>query len=228
MRPIDLREHQPSGPWTLSIAERDGLREVLPSVTVEPVRGTEGTYSLSPGSIVGAVEIGELSVSIRPKLDIARVLFLACYAMGAFKLREMDRFAFDTVLFPVNRALWSAGFGPQVVARAADQGVGVLALKSLARGRWPEGVERSRPTWYEPHADPGQIRRAAAFTLSRGAASLLPPGDPELFWPAVDACTAPAEATPPADPAPAAAEDQDAQRPEAGAGDPLFRYPAWS
>ncbi len=95
MRPIDLREHQPSGPWTLSIAERDGLREVLPSVTVEPVRGAEGTYCLTPGSIVGVVEIGELSASVRPKLDIARVLFLACYAMGAFKLREMDRFAFE-------------------------------------------------------------------------------------------------------------------------------------
>ena len=47
-----------------------------------------------PGSTVGAVELGELSVSIRPKLDITRVLFLPCYAMGAFKLREMDRFDF--------------------------------------------------------------------------------------------------------------------------------------
>ena len=94
----------------------------------------------------------------------------------------------------------------------------MLALKSMARGRWPEGAERSGPTWYEPQADPGRMRSAAAFTLSRGAASLLPPGDPRLFRRAVDACAAPA------DPAPAA-EDL---APEAGAGDPLFRYPDWS
>ena len=95
MRPIDLHEHHPSGPWTLSVSERDALRDVLPHVAVEPVRGAEDAYCLTPGSIVGAVEIGELSVSIGPKLDIARVLFLACYAMGSLKLREMDRFAFQ-------------------------------------------------------------------------------------------------------------------------------------
>ena len=95
MPPIDLTEHRPSEPWTLSVAQRDALRDVLPSVTVEPVRGEVDTYFLTPSSIVGAVEIGELSVSIRPKLEIARVLFLACYAMGSLKLREMDRFAFE-------------------------------------------------------------------------------------------------------------------------------------
>ncbi len=95
MRPIDLREYEQSEEVQLSVAQRDELRVVLPRVTVEPARGTEGAYCLTPDSIVGAVEIGELSVSIRPKLDIARVLFLACYAMGAFKLREMDRFAFE-------------------------------------------------------------------------------------------------------------------------------------
>ena len=147
----------------------------------------------------------------------ARFLGFSAHSVEA-ALAAMDRFAFDTVMFPVNRALWSAGFGPQVVARAADQGLGVLALKSMARGRWPEGAERSGPTWYEPQADPGRMRSAAAFTLSRGAASLLPPGDPRLFRRAVDACAAPAGPAPEAEDLP----------PEAGAGDPLFRYPDWS
>ena len=79
MRAIDLREHERSGPWPLSAAERDALRDMR-SLTVEPAAGQEGAYDLTPGSWVGAVEIGDLSVSIRPKLDIARVLFLAGYA----------------------------------------------------------------------------------------------------------------------------------------------------
>lgn len=91
MRAIDLREHECSGPWPLSAAERDALRQVA-SVAVEPAAGREGEYYLTPGSTVGAVEIGDLSVSIRPKLEIARVLFLAGYATEAFTVPE--RFGF--------------------------------------------------------------------------------------------------------------------------------------
>ena len=87
MREIDLREHERSRPWPLSAAERDALR-VVPSLVVEPAAGREGAYHLTPGSTVGAVEIGDLSVSIRPKLDVARVLFLAGYAPEAFEVRE--------------------------------------------------------------------------------------------------------------------------------------------
>ena len=76
------------------MAERDGLNAIAPSLTIEPVAGAEGRYHLTPGSVVGAFESDGLSVSIRPKLSIARVLFLASFAMGAFKLREMERFDF--------------------------------------------------------------------------------------------------------------------------------------
>ena len=95
MRRIDLREYAKSDPVRLATAERDALRGILPSLTIEPAPGTDGAYHLTPGSVIGALEVGELSVSIRPKLDIARVLFLTSYAMGAFKLREMDRFDFQ-------------------------------------------------------------------------------------------------------------------------------------
>ena len=94
MREIDLQEYVRSEPVPLSVAERDGLNTIVPSLTVEPVAGAEGRYHLTPGSVVGAFESDGLSVSIRPKLTIARVLFLASYAMGAFRLREMERFDF--------------------------------------------------------------------------------------------------------------------------------------
>ena len=90
MRQVELQEYEPSEPCRLSIAERDALSEI---VTISPVAGEADTYYLTPGSTIGALELGDLSVSIRPKLDISRVLFLASYALGAFEL-QVPRFHF--------------------------------------------------------------------------------------------------------------------------------------
>ena len=65
----------------------------------------------------------------------------------------MDRFDFDTILFPFNYATWNAGnFGPQVLARAQEKKMGILALKAMAKGPWPEGADRTKypKCWYEP------------------------------------------------------------------------------
>ena len=94
MRRLDLQEYVRSDPVPLFAAERDELGDILTSLTIEPASGAEGAYHLTPGSTVGALDIGDLSVSIRPKLDISRVLFLASYATGAFDLRE-ERFDFQ-------------------------------------------------------------------------------------------------------------------------------------
>ena len=107
MREIDLREYDQSEPYRLSPAERDALAKI---VTVEPAEGETDAYHLTPGSTVGALEIGDLSVSIRPKLEISRVLYLASYAMGAFDLRR-ERFDFgdaDTVVEALAAALVAA------------------------------------------------------------------------------------------------------------------------
>ena len=84
MRKLDLKEYATSE-HTLSVAERDALQETVPSLTVQPVMGTEGEYKLMPGSTVGAVEIGDLSVLIEPKIPIPQLLSLVCYAMGTYK-----------------------------------------------------------------------------------------------------------------------------------------------
>ena len=94
MRRIDLREYGTSAPLRLSVGERDALRATVPSLTIEPAPGVTGTYCLTPGSTIGALELGDLSVAICPKLDVSRVLFLASYAPGAFTLRE-ERFDFE-------------------------------------------------------------------------------------------------------------------------------------
>ena len=88
-RPINLREYQRSGPYQLSLEERGALRRIA-SVVVEPDEGLDGEYILMPQSTIGAIEVGDLSVLIKPKIDIPQVLSLACYAIGKVRFRGED------------------------------------------------------------------------------------------------------------------------------------------
>ena len=95
MRRIDLQEHTRSKePYSLSATKRRQLQEALPSLGFDPAE-QEGEYYLSPGSVVGAIEIGDLSVRIEPKIGIPQLLSLACYAMGVIKAPELRMFSFQ-------------------------------------------------------------------------------------------------------------------------------------
>ncbi|HEX7410816.1 MAG TPA: aldo/keto reductase [Bacteroidales bacterium] len=96
----------------------------------------------------------------------------------------MDRFDFDTILFPVNFTTWHAGnFGPQVLARAQEKKIGILALKAMAKGPWPQGADRSRypKCWYEPLSNPEEALMGLRFTLSHPVTAAIPPGNENLF-----------------------------------------------
>jgi predicted aldo/keto reductase-like oxidoreductase len=95
----------------------------------------------------------------------------------------MERHDFDTILFPVNFATWHGGsFGPQVLARAQEKKMGILALKAMAKGPWPAGAARTHPKcWYEPLADPKDAEMGLRFTLSHPITAAVPPGDENLF-----------------------------------------------
>jgi predicted aldo/keto reductase-like oxidoreductase len=95
----------------------------------------------------------------------------------------MDHFDFDTILFPVNYSTWYAGnFGPQVLERAHGKGMGILALKSMAKGPWPEGAKDKVPKcWYEPQRNPEDALLGLRFTLSHPVTAALPPGNENLF-----------------------------------------------
>ena len=95
MREIDLREYQTSEPIPLTASERDALSAAVPSLTVQPAEGAEREYTLTPASTVGAVEVGGLSVLVRPKIPIPQLLSLACYAMGAYKRKDKQPFDFE-------------------------------------------------------------------------------------------------------------------------------------
>jgi len=99
-------------------------------------------------------------------------------------LAAMDRFDFDTILFPINYVLYyNANFGPQVVQKAKEKNMGILALKMLARQQWPQGANRSEypKCWYQPITDPEEAALAVRFTLSEPITAAVPPGDIRLF-----------------------------------------------
>lgn len=103
-------------------------------------------------------------------------------------LAMMDRFAFDSVLFPINFVCYAQGnFGPQVVQRAKEQGVARLALKTLAYTPWPKEAKSTYPKcWYRPIEDRARAFQALRFTLSEDITATIPPGEESLFRLALD------------------------------------------
>ena len=65
MREITLQEYVRSEPIRLSAAELRTLQTSKLSIGIAPTLDRESEYRLTPGSIVGAVELGDLSVFIR-------------------------------------------------------------------------------------------------------------------------------------------------------------------
>jgi aryl-alcohol dehydrogenase-like predicted oxidoreductase len=109
-------------------------------------------------------------------------------------LAMLDRFRFDSVLFPVNFICYArGGFGPQVIARAGELGVTCLAIKAMAHGPWRKGEKRKYPNcWYRPIENRELARQALRFTLSENVTAAIPPGDERLFRMALDlACDLP-------------------------------------
>ena len=122
MRNLDLREHTPSVPVPLSATERDALRDAIGSLSVEPVRGEEDVYILTPGSTVGAVEIDGLSVHIEPKIPIAQLLSVACYAIGQVNFQDTEFDFLKHALLPDILAVNLAVFARRAFARGLLHG----------------------------------------------------------------------------------------------------------
>lgn len=102
----------------------------------------------------------------------------------------MNRYPFDTVLFPLNFVLWSqAKFGPGILETAQQKQVGVLCLKSMAKTVWPAGEQKDHPEpkcWYQPATFPHQAAWGLRWTLSHPITAAIPPGDERYFRLAMD------------------------------------------
>jgi predicted aldo/keto reductase-like oxidoreductase len=100
-------------------------------------------------------------------------------------LALMDKFEFDSVLFPINWVnIFNSNFGPKVIEKAKGKGMGILALKGMAKTSLTEGKENKYPKgWYEAIDNKELASLAYRFTLSQPITAAVPPGDIEhLRW----------------------------------------------
>lgn len=84
-------------------------------------------------------------------------------------LRSLERFAFDSVLFPWNHALANISSyeadARELMATCTERGVAMQTIKSVARRRWPADHDGRRFSWYEPLEESDALSRAVRFTL---------------------------------------------------------------
>ncbi len=178
------------------------LHAVTTPAEVETILGTDGALQ----AFLHGKKAGKL-----------RFIGFSAHSVEA-ALALMDRFSFDTILFPINFRTWHAGnFGPQVLARAQERGMGILALKAMAKGPWPTGATHTSPKcWYEPLSQPEDALLGLRFTLSHPVTAAIPPGDEQLFKMALELG---GKITP------LQSEEVEEIKKKALAGEPIFRYP---
>jgi hypothetical protein len=95
----------------------------------------------------------------------------------------MDRYDFDSILFPVNFAcMFKGDFGPKVMSIARKKGAAMLAIKPFAKQSWghcdkEKHARYHRRCWYEPITDKKLDDLSLRFTLSQAVTSAIPPAD---------------------------------------------------
>ncbi len=99
-------------------------------------------------------------------------------------MEAIRRFDFDSILFPVNYALYARpdyreGAG-ELLAACKERNIGVMAIKSVARGPWKD-QEKTHTTWYQPFDEAEQIRQAVHFVLSQDVTGICTAGDTKIL-----------------------------------------------
>ena len=130
---------------------------------------------------------GAVEALVRAR-DEGLVRFLGVTGHGlriaAMHRRSLQRYDFDSVLFPYNFSLMSnPGYRAEVEGLLAEcdaRGVAVQTIKAVARRRWVDQAD-ARFSWYEPLHDAGALRRAVAFVLSQPAVFLNSSSDAGLL-----------------------------------------------
>ncbi|MBN1200662.1 MAG: aldo/keto reductase [Anaerolineae bacterium] len=104
--------------------------------------------------------------------------------------KALERFDFDSVMFPLNPRLYAdADYrrdAERLLQTAAERGVGVLIIKSIAKGPWGD-KEKTYGPWYEPYATRDEIARSVRFVLSQPVTAIVSAADVRLLPPIFDA-----------------------------------------
>lgn len=103
----------------------------------------------------------------------------------AVHLEALERFDFDTVMFPINPVLYANASYREATERLLDvcqqRDVGVMVIKSVAKGPWGDRPKQYN-TWYEPYDLQDKITGSVHFALSQqSVAGIAAAGDIRLL-----------------------------------------------
>jgi len=124
---------------------------------------------------------------------LTRFIGITGHGMDAPRVFQeaLDRFDFDTVLFPINFVLYADPTyrrnAEELLRRCRVGDVGTMIIKAIAKRPW-DNRPKTFNTWYEPFADAGQLQRAVDFVLSHDVTGLCTAGDIGLLPRVLEAC----------------------------------------
>jgi predicted aldo/keto reductase-like oxidoreductase len=111
--------------------------------------------------------------------------------MPRILLEALQRFNFDTVLFPLNFILYANQNYRQetetLLAECASKEIGVMIIKSIAKGPWGN-KQKKNTTWYEPFIEKEWIQKSVNFALSQPITGICTAADVSLVPAILEAC----------------------------------------
>jgi predicted aldo/keto reductase-like oxidoreductase len=134
----------------------------------------------------------------------------------AIFLEALNRFDFDSVLFPINFVQYANPVyrrnAEELVRQCRAKDVGTMIIKSVTKGPWGE-QPKTHATWYQPFTDIEHIQPAIDFVLSQDVTAICTVGDVTVLPLVLEACE---KFTP------MSKESQEALIASAGEYEPLF------
>jgi len=107
-------------------------------------------------------------------------------------LRSLDRFPFDSVLFPYNFTQMRGEYAHEaelLIAACERRGVAIQTIKAITLGPWRTARPATPTTWYEPLTEQADIDLAVRWVLARPGVFLNTVGDLGLLPKELDAAS---------------------------------------
>jgi predicted aldo/keto reductase-like oxidoreductase len=106
-------------------------------------------------------------------------------------LQAIERFDFDSVLFPINFILYENQAyrekAQELLGKCQERDIGSMIIKHIAKGPWGD-EDQTHTTWYRPFTENEWIKKGVEFALSQPITGICTPGDINLLPLVVDAC----------------------------------------
>lgn len=106
-------------------------------------------------------------------------------------LEALQRFDFDSILFPINFILYNNPvykvLAERLLTICVKRDVGVMVIKSIAQGPWGS-IAKTKTTWYQPFTEKEWITPAVHFALSQPITGICTAGDITILPDVIDAC----------------------------------------